>query len=330
MREQKLITTEGDGTMESIRAANVREQRGLEGVTGESRPPSGTQDAGQPADMTLLSPEAEDLASHDASEPEGAGETTGPRDSSDISDATQKSGEPEVLGSRQNVFARLAMAFDGSAGINGMPLPQGTWPAGGQTSGGDEFENLIDSFSQGSKGNCASVATIKAAMDTYGDDVFQSVSQTPNGGYQVTMQDGVQVSISPAEMKIAERMADFEGMEGEEKDYALLCYAAMAERAQMEKNDGKQTYIGACRSLNNGEWPEDSAHFLGLEDKVVEIDPNQITDGEYDSVVGWSNDHAIYIDNENGNYVADHYGEDYAYDGTDTDNNDLVGAYTFI
>jgi len=146
----------------------------------------------------------------------------------------------------------------------------------------------------------------------------------------VTMQDGVTVTISPVEMKIAEKMADFEGMEGEEKDYAVLCYAAMAERAQMEKNDGKQSYIGACQSLNNGEWPEDTARFLGLEENVVELDPDQITHGDYDCVVGWSNDHAIYMDNEDGAYVADHYGEDYGYDGTDTADNELVGAYTFI
>jgi len=199
-----------------------------------------------------------------------------------------------------------------------------------EEAGADEYDDLIDTFYQGDRGNCATVATIKAAMDVYGSDVFESIQETPRGGYQVTMQDGVTVTLSPAEMKIAEKMADLEGLEGEEKEYALLCYAAMAERAQMEKNEGKLSYIGACRSLNNGEWPDDTAHFLGLEENMVQVDPDTVEQEEYDCLVAWSDEHAVYVDNENGEYVADHYGDEYQYDGTDTVDNDLIGVYTFV
>lgn len=224
----------------------------------------------------------------------------------------------------------LSMMLSGTVGLNGVTAGQNTWPGGGGVQSTEEYEDMIDSFSQGNKGNCSSVATIKAAMDTYGEDVFLNVNENPDGSCQVTMKDGVTVEISAKEMKIAEKMADFEGMEGEELDQAVLCYASMAKRAQMEQNDGSKTYAGACMSLNNGEWPDDTARFLGLEDYMMPVNPDDIQGTSFDSIVTWSSEHCVYVNNENGQYVSDHYGDEYAYDGTDTVGNDLEGAYTFV
>ncbi|MDQ7825769.1 MAG: hypothetical protein RDV48_23410 [Candidatus Eremiobacteraeota bacterium] len=224
----------------------------------------------------------------------------------------------------------LSMASGGTIGLNGMTSGQNTWPGGGGVQSTQGSEDLISAFSQGSKGNCASVATIKAAMDAYGDEVFQSVTQNPDGSTEVVMKDGTEVSISAKEMKIAEQMADFEGMEGEDMEQAVLCYAVMAKNAQMEQNDGYQSYAGACRSLNNGEWPDDCARFLGLEECMMPVNPDSIEGTSYDEMVVWSNEHAVYMDSQNGQYTADQYGDDYAFDGTDTAGNDLEGAYTFV
>lgn len=245
---------------------------------------------------------------------------------------TDSNSKPEkgVASTISPVSNFLSMIMGGTVGLNGVTAGQNTWPGGGNIQSTEGNEDMIDSFSQGDKGNCSSIATIKAAMDTYGEDVFENVTENPDGSCQVTMKDGVTVDISAREMKTAEKMADFEGMEGEELDEAVLCYASMAKRAQMEQNDGANSYLGACRSLNNGEWPDDTARFLGLEDYMMPVDPDNLQGTSYDSLVTWSNEHCVYANNENGQYVSDHYGDEYAYDGTDTVGNDLEGAYTFV
>ena len=113
----------------------------------------------------------------------------------------------------------------------------------------------ISAFKQGGTGNCVSVAAIKAAMARFGpDNVFKSVTRSGNG-YDVTMRDGVKVRVSDAELSTASRLSRLSGKDPAALRQANLMYAVMANRAQLEGNDGRKnmSFERACQSLNDGE-----------------------------------------------------------------------------
>jgi hypothetical protein len=223
----------------------------------------------------------------------------------------------------------MGMMNDGSLGLNGMNLGQGVNSGGGGVyNPASSFDNIMSGFNQGTEGNCSAVATIKAAMDKFGTGVFDGMQKTEDGGYNLMMKDGVGINLSAEEMQIAEQKEKFEGKGSDEDQYATLCYAAMAKRAMMEQNDGATNFSGACDSLNNGEWPKDTARFLGLENHVQNLDVNNLA-GQ-DGIVAWSSDHSIYLDNQGGNLMADKYGSGWNYNGTDGFGRSIEGAFTFV
>ncbi|KFE68214.1 hypothetical protein [Hyalangium minutum] len=159
-------------------------------------------------------------------------------------------------------------------------------------------------FKQGGTGNCVSVAAIKAAMTRFGpDQVFKSVTRSGNG-YDVTMRDGVKVRVSDAELSTASRLSRFSGKDPSLLRQANLMYAAMANRAQLEGNDGRKnmSFERACQSLNDGESYLEGARWLGLKNHMRKINPRDLDN--YKAVVAASSKHAVYASN---GYV-DHYG----------------------
>ena len=182
--------------------------------------------------------------------------------------------------------------------------------------------DLLNSWGQGSEGNCSSVATIKAAMDKYGDDVFKKMDGSAEDGYNITMKDGYSTTLSPEELQKAQRMSDFEGS-GEAKEYAEVLYAAMAKRAQDEEHEGSRTYERALHSLSNGEDPYHSAHLLGLDGQVRSVPICELAGA--DGAVAWSGTHAVYVDSG----YTDHYGSSTYYNGTDTNEKWLDGGFVF-
>lgn len=181
----------------------------------------------------------------------------------------------------------------------------------------------MQGWGQGAEGNCAAVATIKAATDAYGDNLFQAMTQLPDGGYRITMQDGVTVEVSGQELGMAAQAENFTGS-GPGLQQATIAYAAMAKRALMEGHEGATTYAQALNSLANGDNPYDSARFLGLQNQVVAVDPRTLN-GQ-DSVVAWNSTHAVFVDNHS---ATDSYGSARSFDGTDTRGNSLTNAFTF-
>ncbi|MHC9544360.1 MAG: hypothetical protein AB9903_33005 [Vulcanimicrobiota bacterium] len=223
----------------------------------------------------------------------------------------------------------MGMMNDGSLGLNGMNLGQGVNSGGGGVYNPvSNFGDIMSGFNQGTEGNCSAVATIKAAMDKFGTGMFNGMQKTEDGGYNLQMKDGVGINLSPQELQTAQEKEKFEGLGGQEQEFATLCYAAMAKRAMMEQNDGATNFSGACDSLNNGEWPKDNARFLGLQDHVQTLNPNNLT-GQ-DGIVAWSSDHSIYLDNQGGNLMADKYGDPFAYNGTDGFGRPIEGAFNFV
>jgi len=188
----------------------------------------------------------------------------------------------------------------------------------------------FSAFKQGGTGNCVSVAAIKAAMAKFGpDQVFKSVTRSGNG-YDVTMRDGVKVRVSDSELASASRLSRFSGKDPAVLRKANLMYAAMANRAQLEGNDGRKhmSFERACQSLNDGESYIEGARWLGLKNHVRKINPRDIDD--YSAVVTASSKHAMFASK---GYI-DHYGR--RQDGTrngsalDGRGRSLKGAYAFI
>ena len=224
----------------------------------------------------------------------------------------------------------LGMINGGTMGLNGMNMGQNNWNGGGQVyNPAYQFDNLMSGFRQSTEGNCSSVATIKAAMDKYGTGVFADMQKSQDGGYNLLMKDGVGVNISPQELQMAQQQSAFKGEGGQEQSYGTLCYAAMAKRAMMEGYEGAGDFQSACGALNNGEWPQDTARLLGLQNNMMSVDPGAIN-GNMDSLVGWSGQHTVFMDNVGGQLYADNYGQANLFDGTDTKGHGLEGAFMFV
>lgn len=197
--------------------------------------------------------------------------------------------------------------------------------------GGGEFTDLFDGVHQTDRGNCASVAVIKAAMDHFGNEVFQSVERTEDGGYNVTLRDGEQVSLTREEMEAAATGAHLEGDDPEARAYAVLCFGVMAKRAQEMGHEGADTYAEALLSLSNGEYAEEVPEYLGLADRVQEVDLEDVP--SQDGVVAWGNGHAVYVDSIGGKTYTDSWGNQKDYDGTNEvnkDDNELEQAFIFV
>jgi len=228
--------------------------------------------------------------------------------------------------------------------VNYNPTPEGgaQWTDGDAQAldraleDGKSFDNLYGAFNQTDRGNCASTAVIKAAMDRYGSDVFDSVKQLEDGGYEVKLQDGETVRLTREEMEAAATAAHYDGDDPEAKAMATLCYATMAKRAQDMGHEGAETYSEALLSLGNGEVTKNVPEYLGLADKVVKIDVDDIEGRS--GVVGHGNGHAVYIDTvedhdtlDDGTYT-DAWGDPHEFDGTNEtsrEENELTGAYYF-
>ena len=185
-----------------------------------------------------------------------------------------------------------------------------------QVSEKDFKDDLINGWYQTSEGNCVLVAGAKASMDAYGSHAFKEVKASENG-LSITMRDNFKVKISTSELEKARDASDFAGENERLLAYATIMYAAAAKRAEMQGHEGSRSFSQALRSLNNGEFIQDGMKFLGLSRHLVSVNPGSLN--SKDAVLACSDRHAIYVDKkENGNHVADHYGEGVSYRGTDT------------
>ena len=207
------------------------------------------------------------------------------------------------------------------------PTPAPSEPSHGKAPGPNTY---FSAFKQGGTGNCVSVAAIKAAMAKFGPDhVFKSVTRSGTG-YDVTMRDGVKVRVSDAELATASRLSRLSGKDPALLRKANLMYAVMANRAQLEGNDGRKrmSFERACQSLNDGESYLEGARWLGLKNHVRKINPRNMDD--YTAVVAASSRHAMFASN---GYI-DHYGR--KQDGThhggafDGRGRALRGAYALV
>ncbi len=191
----------------------------------------------------------------------------------------------------------------------------------------ERFGDLVGSWGQSYEGNCASIAVIKAAMHLYGNTVFDRVDRNGDGGYHIRMQDGAEIDVTDNDFRWAMRECNFHGRRGEALMYGVLCFAAIAKRAALERHHGVRNIQEALDDLNSGQNPYDCAELLGLGKQVFPIGPGDVA--RYPAAVVYSKNHAIYVHTDNGQTVADHYGRHRLYDGTDTNGRPIRGGVGF-
>ena len=180
---------------------------------------------------------------------------------------------------------------------------------------------LIEGWEQGSKGNCVTVAAIKAAQKTFGAElsnseapdrgVFQTAEPTQDGGMRIVMRDGFELTLTQKEFEQAAASSRFRTDVGR-KDLlgnANQLYAAAAKRAQMEGNDGygpnKMSYDRSLRSLEDGEYTSnvmEQVGRLGLSEYAKKVQRSEMKN--YDSTLSSGAGHAYFVSNGDRDYYG--------------------------
>ncbi len=162
--------------------------------------------------------------------------------------------------------------------------------------------NIWSGFRQGPGGNCATVATIKAAMHKFGQsptDIYREVRRL-DGGYRVTMRDNYTLILTDRELAVATRASQFIGADkGMLKDAHFL-FAVSAKRAHEENNDttAGESFEAGVESLNDGEdeeRPGEGFLRLGLIHYMKKVSVRELAEGRL-GVSNWR-DHSVAVIN---------------------------------
>ena len=180
---------------------------------------------------------------------------------------------------------------------------------------------LIEGWEQTSKGNCVTVAAIKAAQKTFGaqlahpDDptlgVFESATEREDGGMDVVMRDGFALSLTAEEFAAAALSSRFKTDVGRDDllTNANQLYAVAAKRAQIEGNDGigpgEMSYDRALKSLEDGEHTAritEQVGRLGLGAYAERIPRTELEN--YESTLSSGSGHAYFVSNGDRDYYG--------------------------
>ena len=169
-------------------------------------------------------------------------------------------------------------------------------------------DQIWESFKQGERTNCSSIALIKAALNIYGLDnlfVTQKINDTEQ---KITLKNNASFNLKSAELDKARFSAGFvlikDNCEAEViTDYAILAYAVMAKYKQIIDKD--PTFDKALEDLEDGEVYTPTIYkYLGFE-KGKQIQKLKRQSGnEFCGVVAWSTAHAVFVCEE----FMDYYG----------------------
>jgi hypothetical protein len=182
-------------------------------------------------------------------------------------------------------------------------------------------EYLFKAFYQGKDleslgaGNCASLALIKAAMFTFGFNVFACEKTLDN--YHVTLKNGVTLGFTESELLYASRESSFvlgayENASEKEvleklRSYAYLCFTVICKMAQkngdfsnrFQKFVIPETFELAVEIMNDGTGSPEVYELLGLENNVSPAYRTNLVSKikEPIGMVMWTVAHAMYANN---------------------------------
>ncbi|MFB9080723.1 hypothetical protein ACFFLS_21515 [Flavobacterium procerum] len=160
-------------------------------------------------------------------------------------------------------------------------------------------DKIFESFKQGERTNCSSIAFIKAALNIYGlDNLFVSEKQE-DATYKITLKNNASFDLNNDELKRARISAGFvfikDNCESEKIiEYAVLTYAVMAKYKQII--DKESTFDRALDDLESGEVYTPTIYkYLGFQlGKQIQKLKRQ-SGSEFCGVVAWSTAHAVFV-----------------------------------
>ena len=182
-----------------------------------------------------------------------------------------------------------------------------------------EDGSQIKAWKQSNRGNCASIATIKAAVDCYGKpNVFNQITKNDNGSYDVRLQNGRTVHLTQNEINTVSRNSRFvEKGKGADIKFANFAFSVMAKENM--RMSGFRSLTSSVSDLNDGESPTKCAGYLGIPKKQIESLTNKSKSGK-DSIVAWNSAHAVMADKTGsggrGSHSYDSYGTPKTYTGS--------------
>ncbi len=160
-------------------------------------------------------------------------------------------------------------------------------------------DKIFDSFKQGERTNCSSIAFIKASLNIYGLDNLFINERVNDTVLKITLKNNESFTLNNDEINKAQSSADFvyikDNYESEKiTDYAILTYAVMAKYKQII--DKKSTFNKALEDLEEGEVYTPTIYkYLGFkEGKQVQKLKRQ-SGSEFCGVVAWSTAHAVFV-----------------------------------
>lgn len=169
-------------------------------------------------------------------------------------------------------------------------------------------DKIFDSFKQGERTNCSSIAFIKAALNIYGLDNLFVTEKINNSLQKITLKNNATFILKEEEINTAQVSAGFiyikDNCESETiTDYAVLTYAVMAKYKQIIDNES--TFDRALEDLESGAVYTPTIYkYLGFR-KGKEIEKLKRQSGsEFCGVVAWSTAHAVFVCEE----FMDYYG----------------------
>jgi hypothetical protein len=158
-------------------------------------------------------------------------------------------------------------------------------------------DKLFESFKQGERPNCASIALIKASLNVYGLDNLFNIEKVNDTSHRITLKNNASFILSDGEINKAKQSAGFILINDNEEnrkivEYAILTYAVMAKNKQII--DKEKDYDMALEFLEYGAYTPSVYIYLGFE-KGKQIEKlRRLSGGDYSGVVAWSSAHAVY------------------------------------
>jgi hypothetical protein len=169
-------------------------------------------------------------------------------------------------------------------------------------------DKIFESFKQGERTNCSSIAFIKASLNIYGLDNLFEYQQIDENLHKITLKNGASFNLNNDELSKAKESAGFvfikDNCDSEKiTDYAVLTYAVMAKYKQIV--DKESTFDRALEDLEDGAVYTPTIYkYLGfkLGKQIQKL--KRESGSEFCGVVAWSSAHAVFVCEE----FMDYYG----------------------
>ncbi|WP_244283453.1 hypothetical protein [Flavobacterium hercynium] len=169
-------------------------------------------------------------------------------------------------------------------------------------------DKIFESFKQGERTNCSSIAFIKAALNIYGVDNLFVIETVNDSLHKITLKNNSSFTINNEEISKARFSAGFvfikKNPESEQiTNYAVMAYAVMAKYKQII--DNQATFDKALEDLEDGAVYTPTIYkYLGFKQGKQIQKLKRHAGSEYCGVVAWSNAHAVFVCQE----FMDYYG----------------------